>query len=181
VADKLPCQGVVLREVIDLVDQNSILCWTASAILSVTLCAPTVVRAEAEDEQNNLTAVEENYAYGTKAPCPRVKAFLKLAENKVQRVKNDVQKSSSSDIAASFNGYETAIRGAWMGVSWGQALRTDMTDSVRTIQKTTQKHAEALRKLQANADPSQRQALAQILTTVLRAQNLESEGLYARR
>jgi hypothetical protein len=164
------------------VKRNSIFClWTASTILSMALFAPTTLRAEGADEQDSLTVVEENYAYGTKAPSQRVKAFLKVAESKVQQVKKNVRKGSSADVSAPFSGYSTAIKGAWMGVSWGQALKTDMTESVQAIQRTTQKHVDTLRTLQATASPSQREALAQILSIVLRIQNSESTGLYARK
>jgi hypothetical protein len=170
------------REVIAIVNQSSILyLWTTSTVLSVALCAPPTLRGEAEDEQDNLTAVEESYAYSTKTPSQRVNAFLKVAENKFQQVKRNAQNTSSSDISVLFNGYSTAIKGAWMGVSWGQALKTDMTDSVRAIQKTTKKHIETLRKLQAVGTPSQREALGHILDTIIRNQKLESNDLYARR
>jgi hypothetical protein len=163
------------------VKRNWIFClWAANTILCVVLFAPTTLRAEESDEQDSLTVVEENYAYDTKVPSQRVKAFLKVAESKVQQVKENVRRGST-EVLAPFSGYSTAIKGAWMGVSWGQALRSDMTDSVRAIQRTTQKHVDTLRKLQATASPSQREALAQILSIVLRIQNSEPTGLYARK
>jgi hypothetical protein len=149
-------------------------------MFSVALIAPITLRAEGADEQDSLTVVEENYAYSAKAPSQRVKAFLRVAESKVQQVKTSVRKDSAADVAAAFSGYSTAIKGAWMGVSWGLALRTDMTDSIRAIQRSTQKHVDILRKLEATASPSQREALAQILSTVVRVQNSESTSLYAR-
>ena len=162
--------------------QNSNLCLrTTRAILALALFAPPVLRANAPDEQDRLTLLEENYAYGTKTPSQRVKAFLKIAENKFQLVKKNAQQGSVADISTPFLGYSTAIEGAWMGVSWGQAVGASTTDSVRAIQKTTKKHLEAVRKLQATAHPSQREALGHILDKLLQIQTLESADLYARR
>jgi hypothetical protein len=179
-AEKLPCHTRYTGGVIDIVKQNSLLLWITRAILSAVLLAPTALQAEAADEDDNLTPVEENYAYSTQTPSQRVKAFLKVAEGKLQQVKKNSQKGSSSDISVPFKGYSTAMEGAWMGVSWGQALRADMRDSVRAIQKTTQRHVETLRKLEATAGPSQREALAQILSRILQIQSAEASNLYAR-
>jgi hypothetical protein len=165
-----------------MVNQNSNLClWTTRAILALALFAPAVLRANAPDEQDSLTLLEENYAYGTKTPSQRVKAFLKIAEDKFQLVKKNAQQGSAADISTPFLGYSTAIEGAWMGVSWGQAVGVSTADSVRAIQKTTKKHLEGVRKLQATANPSQREVLAHILDKLLQIQNLESADLYARR
>jgi hypothetical protein len=169
-----------MGEVIDIVKQSSFLLWTTRTILAAVLLAPTVLQAETADEDDNLTPVEENYAYSTKAPSRRVKAFLKVADGKLQQVKKNAQKGSSSDISGPFKGYSTAIEGAWMGVSWGQARRTDMRESIRSIQKTTQRHVEILKKLEATASPSQHEALAQMLNRILQIQSSEANNLYAR-
>jgi hypothetical protein len=166
------------------VRKNSILflySWTASSVLSAALCSAPALLAETTEEPDNLTLAEENFAYGMKTPADRVKAFLKVAEAKFQLVKKNARSGSSTDLPALFNGYPTAIRGAWMGVSWAQALRIDTTNSIGAIQRTTKRHRDGLKKLRETADPPQREALTRIIDTVMRVQSLELVDLYARR
>jgi hypothetical protein len=152
--------------------------WILIAYLAS--CAPALW-AEATADKDELSPAEENYVYSTKSPSQRVKAFLKVAEFKVEQVKKDVRGRTSSDFRLGFRGYSTAIEGAWMGVSWGQARRVDMTESVRAIRRTTKRHTEVLQKLEATATDAQRQALDQVLATILRMQNSESNNSYAQR
>jgi hypothetical protein len=166
------------------VRRNSILFLysvAASSALCSALCSTTPLLAETTEEPDNLTLAEENFAYGMKTPADRVKAFLKVAETKFQLVKKNARSGSSTDLPALFNGYPTAIKGAWMGVSWAQALRIDTTNSIGAIQRTTKRHIDGLKKLRESADASQREALNRIIDTVVRVQSLESVDLYARR
>ena len=138
-------------------------------------------QAETNADEEKLTTAEENWVYGTKSPSQRVKAFLKVADNKVEQVKRDVRSETSPDIGIHFRGYSTAIEGAWMAISWGRARGTDMSESARAIRRTTRRHAEVLQKLEPTIADSQRQALDQILNDVLRIDHLESNSLYAQR
>jgi hypothetical protein len=147
--------------------------WLLSAIL--TLSAETIA------DEDRLTTAEENFVYSTKDPSQRVKAFLKVADAKVDQVRKDVRAGTSADIAGSFRGYTTAIEGAWMAVSWGQARKADVTESVRAIHRATKKHLETLQKLQATAAIPHREALSQMVSTLSRIQNVELSGLYAQR
>jgi len=151
-----------------------------AATLWLVSAAPTV-SAETILDEDRLTTAEENYAYSTKDPSQRVKAFLKVADTKVEQVRRDVRAGTPADISGSFKGYTTAIEGAWMAVSWGQARKADVTESIRAIHKTTKKHLETLQKLQATAANPHREALAQIVTTLSKMQNVELGGLYAQR
>ena len=161
--------------------KRSLRMWVFSACCVSGLAITAVSRSWAEiaEEDNRLTIAEEDYAYNAKNPCQRVKAFLKIADIKVESVRKALRKDTSSDVSLLLRGYSTALEGAWMGVSWGRAKGTDMTESIHAIEKATQRHLTTLQKLEAHSRLSQQETLAQIQSAVTKSQKSEQELLAA--
>ncbi|PYV41777.1 MAG: hypothetical protein DMG06_16100 [Acidobacteria bacterium] len=154
--------------------------WVFSVCCLCGLALTGVSRSWAAmaEEDNKLTTAEEDYAYDAKTPHQRVKAFLRIADAKVESAKRARKRDPSSAISFFLRGYSIALEGAWMGVSWGQAQGTDMTESIRAIEKATRRHSETLRKLEANSSLTERETLSQIQNAAKKSQKSEQNISY---
>ena len=88
------------------------------------------------------------------------------------------KRDPSSAISFFLRGYSIALEGAWMGVSWGQTQGTDMTESIRAIEKATRRHSQTLRKLEANSSLTERETLSQIQNAAKKSQKSEQNISY---
>ncbi len=147
--------------------------FSACCISGLALTGVSKSWAAIAEEDNKLTTAEEDYAYNAKTPCQRVKAFLKIADAKVESAKRALKKDASSEVSLFLRGYSVALEGAWMGVSWGQTKGTDMTESIHAIEKATQRHSETLQKLEVNSSLTQQETLSQIQNAVKKNQKSE--------
>ena len=152
--------------------------FSACCLSGLALTGASRAWAAIAEEDNRLTTAEEDYAYNAKTPCQRVKAFLKIADVKVESAKRALKKDASSDVSSFLRGYSVALEGAWMGVSWGQVKGTDMRESIHAIEKATQRHSETLQKLKANSSLTQRETLSQIRSAVKTVQKSEQNVFY---
>ncbi len=125
---------------------------------------------------DRLTPAEEDYAYDTKNPSQRVRAFLKIADSRVDTLRKTTRRNASTDSKVTFSGYSTALEGAWMAISWGKAMGLDMQRSIQAITKTTRKHLRILHEIEARLTPQQTAVLSQFRLALLRSQNLDQSA-----
>lgn len=153
--------------------------FSACCVSGLALTSVSASWAAIAEEDNKLTTAEEDYAYNANTPGQRVKAFLKIADAKVESAKRALKRDASPDVSVFLRGYSTALEGAWMGISWGQAKGTDMTESIHAIEKATRRHSRTLQTLEANSNLTQRETLCQIQSAVKKSQQSEQNVLYA--
>ncbi len=141
--------------------------WLALVILLATGAASEPVDADEADFQapqdmNRLTSMEENLAYSAKGPAERVSIFLNIANRKIESARKIIRSNSNNDLESSLRGYLPAMKGARMGVCWGQSIGLNMRPQQDRIDQMVRKHRIKLAELEKAATGEPRSEISRI-------------------